>query len=133
MNVTFLEGLKNLAVGLSGILLEKGKFLGVAILIILFLTFFAITWVGIALLIGVEINEVTGTIPYRWLSLDYGSPVIWTISCLLAAIINISLFFGIQSIFRKIKYDKSKVSTPKSRFMNLNTRNTALNPNQKNK
>jgi hypothetical protein len=132
MDVTFSEGLKNLVVGISEILLEKGKFLGVAILMISFMTFFAITWAGIALLLGVELNEVSGPIPYKgFRSMDYGSPVIWTISCILAAGINILVFFGIKSIFRKIRYDKSKASTPKSNSMNRNSSNTTLNSNQK--
>jgi len=77
MNVTFSEGLWNLVVGLSEIFLEKGKFLGVAILLTLFMTFFVITWAGIAFLLGVELNEVTGPIPYKgYRSMDYGSPAI---------------------------------------------------------
>ena len=125
MNVTFLEGLRNLVVGLSKILLEKGKFLGVAILMTLFMTFFAIIWAGIALLLGVELNEVTGPIPYKWhRSMDYGSPVIWTISCIISAGITILFFFGIKSIFRRIRSKKSKTSALPNNPENRNGRPT---------
>jgi accessory gene regulator protein AgrB len=111
MNVTFLEGLRNLVVGLFEILLEKVKFLGVAIIVTLFMTFFVVTWAGIALLLGVELNEVTGSIPYKgYRSMDYGSPAIWTISCIISAGISILIFFGIKSIFRRIRSKKSKPS-----------------------
>lgn len=107
MNVTFLEGLRNLVVGLSEILWEKGKFLGAAILVTLFMTFFVILWVGIALLFGVELNEVTGPIPVKgYRIMDYGSPLIWTISCIISAGISILIFYGIKSILRRIRSNK---------------------------
>jgi len=125
MNVTFLEGLRNLVVGLSEILLEKGKFLGVAILVTLFMTFFVITWAGIALFLGVELNEVTGPNPYKgYRSLDYGSPAIWTISCIISAGISILIFFGVKSIFRRIRSKKSKTSALPNNSENRNGRPT---------
>ncbi len=121
MNVTFSEGLWNLVVGLSKIFLDKAKFLGVAILLTLFMTVFVIIWVGIALLLGVEVNEVSGPIPYKGLRFtDYGSPAIWTISCIISAGISTLIFFGIQSILQRIRSRKSKAKTLTNNPMNRN-------------
>jgi hypothetical protein len=102
LNVTFFEGLRNLIFGLTEILWERVK---IVVAAILFMTVFAITWGCIAILLGAEVKEVAGVMPFKGfgLNLDYGSPVLWTISCIIALAITVLVSVTIVSFFRTNK------------------------------
>jgi hypothetical protein len=88
--------------GLTEILWERVK---IVVTAILFMTVFAITWGCIAILLGAEVKEVAGVMPFKGfgLNLDYGSPVLWTISCIIALAITVLVSVTIVSFFRTNK------------------------------